>query len=235
MNSPTSSAFPLTVSEAGLLRDGFGEAPKFRVLMAEWDGQPAGYALFFDYYSSFEGRPGLFLEDIYVRDAPSGKGNWQGAAGPSGVGGARKELLWRALAGAGLEYSGDRLLQEPGRHFSGRLENCEPGRGRAGTCGKGGAMTTAVKVIGAGLAGSEAAWQCARRGIAVELWEMRPVALDTGASDRGFCGTGLLELAEVRQREHSALAAERRNAAGRIAAAGDRARVRRPRRTCAGG
>ncbi len=36
-------------------------------------------------------------------------------------------------------------------------------------------MTAAVKVIGAGLAGSEAAWQCARRGIAVELWEMRPV------------------------------------------------------------
>src|SRR6478609_10336720 len=36
-------------------------------------------------------------------------------------------------------------------------------------------MTTAVKVVGAGLAGSEAAWQCARRGIAVELWEMRPV------------------------------------------------------------
>src|SRR5580765_3807946 len=33
---------------------------------------------------------------------------------------------------------------------------------------------TAVRVIGAGLAGSEAAWQCARRGIAVELCEMRP-------------------------------------------------------------
>lgn len=36
-------------------------------------------------------------------------------------------------------------------------------------------MTEVVKVIGAGLAGSEAAWQCARRGIAVDLWEMRPV------------------------------------------------------------
>ena len=36
-------------------------------------------------------------------------------------------------------------------------------------------MTTAVKIIGAGLAGSEAAWQCARRGVAVELCEMRPV------------------------------------------------------------
>lgn len=33
----------------------------------------------------------------------------------------------------------------------------------------------AVQIIGAGLAGSEAAWQCARRGVAVELWEMRPV------------------------------------------------------------
>ncbi len=65
---------PAVVSEAGLLRDGFGEAPKFRVVMAEWDGQPVGYALFFDYYSSFEGRPGLFLEDIYVRGQYRGKG-----------------------------------------------------------------------------------------------------------------------------------------------------------------
>ena len=36
-------------------------------------------------------------------------------------------------------------------------------------------MTKRVKIIGAGLAGSEAAWQCARRGIGVELYEMRPV------------------------------------------------------------
>ena len=35
-------------------------------------------------------------------------------------------------------------------------------------------MTAEVKIIGAGLAGSEAAWQCARRGVAVELFEMRP-------------------------------------------------------------
>jgi methylenetetrahydrofolate--tRNA-(uracil-5-)-methyltransferase len=34
---------------------------------------------------------------------------------------------------------------------------------------------SAVRIIGAGLAGSEAAWQCARRGVAVELFEMRPV------------------------------------------------------------
>jgi methylenetetrahydrofolate--tRNA-(uracil-5-)-methyltransferase len=38
-------------------------------------------------------------------------------------------------------------------------------------------MTEAIRIVGAGLAGSEAAWQCARRGIAVELCEMRPVRL----------------------------------------------------------
>src|SRR5437868_5882759 len=36
-------------------------------------------------------------------------------------------------------------------------------------------MSTGIRIIGAGLAGSEAAWQCARRGVAVELFEMRPV------------------------------------------------------------
>ncbi len=65
---------PVAVTEAALLRDGFGESPKFRALVAEWDGQPAGYALFFGYYSTFEGRAGLFLEDLYVRDQFRGKG-----------------------------------------------------------------------------------------------------------------------------------------------------------------
>jgi len=62
------------VTESDLIRDGFGADPKFRVLLAEWDGKLAGYALFFDYYSTFEGRAALFLEDIYVRQAFRGKG-----------------------------------------------------------------------------------------------------------------------------------------------------------------
>src|ERR1700734_1879535 len=36
-------------------------------------------------------------------------------------------------------------------------------------------MPKPIRIIGAGLAGSEAAWQCARRGVAVQLFEMRPV------------------------------------------------------------
>jgi GNAT superfamily N-acetyltransferase len=55
------------VLEEDIARDGFGPAPKFRAVIAEWDGQAAGYALFFEFYSSFQGRAGLFLDDIFVR------------------------------------------------------------------------------------------------------------------------------------------------------------------------
>jgi GNAT superfamily N-acetyltransferase len=55
------------VTEDDMLRDGFGPRPKFRALIAEWDGQTAGYALFFEFYSTFQGRAGIFLEDIFVR------------------------------------------------------------------------------------------------------------------------------------------------------------------------
>jgi len=64
----------VVISEADLVRDGFGPQPKFRALIAEWDGQAAGYALFFGFYSTWEGRPGLFLEDLFVRQTFRGKG-----------------------------------------------------------------------------------------------------------------------------------------------------------------
>ena len=62
------------ITEEDVLRDGFGAHAKFRALIAEWDGQPAGYALFFEFYSTFQGRPGLFLEDIFVRPELRKKG-----------------------------------------------------------------------------------------------------------------------------------------------------------------
>jgi GNAT superfamily N-acetyltransferase len=58
----------VTIREEDLARDGFGENPDFRALIAEWDGHPAGYAVFFGYYSTWTGR-GLFLEDLFVREA----------------------------------------------------------------------------------------------------------------------------------------------------------------------
>jgi hypothetical protein len=57
----------VTIREEDLVRDGFGANPRFRALIGEWDAEPAGYALFFDYYSTWAGR-GLFLEDLFVRN-----------------------------------------------------------------------------------------------------------------------------------------------------------------------
>jgi GNAT superfamily N-acetyltransferase len=55
-------------------RDGFSANPKFRVLIAEWGGEAAGFALFFYHYSTWLGRPTLFLEDVFVRPRFRGKG-----------------------------------------------------------------------------------------------------------------------------------------------------------------
>jgi GNAT superfamily N-acetyltransferase len=41
--------------------------PVIHVLIAEWNGDPAGFALYFYNFSTFVGRPGLYLEDLFVR------------------------------------------------------------------------------------------------------------------------------------------------------------------------
>jgi len=56
------------------LRDGFGLEPKFRVDVAEWSREPAGIALYFWNYSTWQGKPGLYLEDLFVRLRFRGKG-----------------------------------------------------------------------------------------------------------------------------------------------------------------
>ena len=60
------------ITEEQLRQDGFGAHPKFSVLIAEIDGPPAGYALFFDCYSSLQGH-GIFLEDLFVLPRFRGK------------------------------------------------------------------------------------------------------------------------------------------------------------------
>ena len=56
----------VVATEEGLLRDGFGPNPFYSCLIAEQDGQPAGFALFFFNYSTWMGRPGIYLEDLFV-------------------------------------------------------------------------------------------------------------------------------------------------------------------------
>jgi GNAT superfamily N-acetyltransferase len=63
-----------TATAEDLLRDGFSEAPRFFVELAEWDGRVAGFAFWFFNYSTWLGRPGLYLEDLFVRPAFRGHG-----------------------------------------------------------------------------------------------------------------------------------------------------------------
>lgn len=61
-------------TEADLLHHGFGQNPYYACLIAEWDGIPAGFALYFFDYSTWLGKPGLYLEDIFVHPEFRGRG-----------------------------------------------------------------------------------------------------------------------------------------------------------------
>jgi GNAT superfamily N-acetyltransferase len=61
-------------TEADLLRDGWGEPARFTAIIADYDGAPAGFALYFTTYSTWRGHHGIRLEDIYVTPALRGHG-----------------------------------------------------------------------------------------------------------------------------------------------------------------
>ena len=65
-------------TDADILRYAFGDHPLVWVTMAEWDGEPAGFALWFLNFSTWEGKPGIYLEDLFVR--PRFRGNGIGKA-----------------------------------------------------------------------------------------------------------------------------------------------------------
>lgn len=56
------------------LRHGFGERPAFEAFIALWDGEPVGFSLHFFTFSTWTGRPSLFLEDLFVQPTMRGKG-----------------------------------------------------------------------------------------------------------------------------------------------------------------
>ena len=64
----------VVATEAGLRKSLFGERPYAEVLVAEHEGAPAGFALFFHNFSTFLGRPGIYLEDLYVKPEFRGTG-----------------------------------------------------------------------------------------------------------------------------------------------------------------
>jgi GNAT superfamily N-acetyltransferase len=64
----------VAASEADIVRDLFGPNPRVFCDIAWWDGAPAGFALWFYNYSTFRGRHGIYLEDLFVEPAYRGRG-----------------------------------------------------------------------------------------------------------------------------------------------------------------
>ncbi|MEO6776750.1 MAG: GNAT family N-acetyltransferase [Kofleriaceae bacterium] len=67
-------AHEVVAGEAQLRATLFGARPAAEVLIAELAGEPVGFALFFTSYSTFLGKPGLYLEDLFVRPSARSRG-----------------------------------------------------------------------------------------------------------------------------------------------------------------
>ena len=85
----------VVASEEGLSKALFGPRPYAEVVFVCVDAQPVGFALFFHNFSTFLGRPGLYLEDLFVRPEFRGRGC------------GRRALQW--LAGLAVERGCGRL------------------------------------------------------------------------------------------------------------------------------
>ena len=131
---------PMSITMETLERDGFGPRPEFRVLIADLDNQPAGYAFFFNCYSTFRGR-GLFLEDLFV--CPQFRGRKVGDALLSHVAAVARDeacfgimlnvLAWNQPAIDFFQKRGATLLEDwKTACFDGAaLQVLAPGRGLA--------------------------------------------------------------------------------------------------------
>jgi GNAT superfamily N-acetyltransferase len=102
----------VVATETDLRRYGFGPERRFEALLASLDGEPAGFALFFPDFSTWRGRPGLWLEDLYVREWARGRG--VGRRLMARLAAIAIERDWPALQFNVLDWN-------PARGFYGRL------------------------------------------------------------------------------------------------------------------
>ena len=64
----------VVTDEKAIKKTLFGKKPYAEVRLANWEGKPAGLVIFFHNYSTFLGKPGLYIEDLYVKETLRGLG-----------------------------------------------------------------------------------------------------------------------------------------------------------------
>ena len=77
--------------------------PPFECLIAEYDAEAVAFALFFRNYSTWQGRPGMFLEDIFVREEFRGRGI--GGALMARLGEIARERGWSRIEWSVLDWN----------------------------------------------------------------------------------------------------------------------------------
>jgi len=130
-------AHEVSMTEEDIVRDGFGPHPKFRAVIALWEGEPVGYAVFFEFYSSFQGRAGLFSGRSFCPPLLSAARHWHRSAQARCRNRLARKILLHALGSPGLEQAGHRVLQQPWRGISGRMETVDSHRRRPRSGGQG--------------------------------------------------------------------------------------------------
>ena len=116
-------------TEDGLRRALFGPRPYAEVVLAEDAGAPVGFALFFHTFSTFLGRPGIYLEDLFVVPEARGRGVGRALLAHLARLAGERGLRPGRVGGARLERSGDPLLRQPGGPAQRRVDRLPPDRG----------------------------------------------------------------------------------------------------------
>lgn len=118
----------VVTDETGIRESLFGPGARAKSLICEVDGKPAGYAVYFYSYSTWLGKNGLYLEDVYVTPAFRGAWRWQGDAAGAGKDCSRGKLRETRMERARLEHPRHRILRISGRQATKRVDQVPPQR-----------------------------------------------------------------------------------------------------------